>query len=68
MFKSSQRHEGSLADMSKSTLIFHNSDRYQGYVRASHACKLPSPLLGYSLVLLVICREAVSTSPEAHSR
>ena len=28
MFKSSQRHEGSLADMSKSTLIFHNSDRY----------------------------------------
>ena len=47
----SHRPDGNMADMPKSTLIFRfwiDIWFYQGYVRASHACKLPIAPMGDS--------------------
>ena len=54
VLKTSHRPDGKMADMPKSTLIFRVGLIwfYQGYVRASHACKLPIAPMGKMLTRL----------------
>ena len=54
--QTSHRPDGKMADMPKSTLIFRfwiDIWFYQGYVRASHACKLPIAPMGKLLTHLL---------------
>ena len=54
--ETSHRPDGKMADMPKSNLIFRfwiDSWFYQGYVRASHACKLPIAPMGKLLTRLL---------------